>query len=303
MKRCLLLLLILLAIVSTDQLSAQQELTGAKYHFLAIGWNGSTWLIAGMILPHRIAFMAIYDAGDFVLVPLPKRGMWIENISWNGSTWIVKERGGWVYAYNGKEFRAVGTWEKEAESDIYEECNQEYCLVWNRSAGRFLKLQEGRYIDITQRSGIQAPHEEVTLMRWNGKYWLIGIGGSEGGGVIRYDGKNFARVRMPTSTAPAAMVWNGSVWLIGTVANPRFSGVLVMYDGYAVRDLTPSLLRSVVGKGASMLEKSQAQRKETPEENLTEQEEMPEPTKPICGSAAMLSILIIPMLLRSRLLK
>ncbi len=302
MKRCLLLLLILPAIISTNQVLAQQDFTGTKYHFLAAGWNGSTWLIAGMVVPDRVAFMATYDGEEFAPVVPPARELWVEEISWNGSEWIIKEkvkvRGSKkrVYAYDGREFRVVGTWEKREEG-VYTECNEEYCLVWNRSAQRLLRCATGECRDVTPKSGIQAPHEEVTLMRWNGKYWLIAIASSEGGGVLRYDGKNFIRVRLPTPTAPAAMEWNGEYWLIGTLASPRFSGVLVTYDGYAVRDLTPDLLRWVVGKGASMLEKSQAEKKERPEENLTGQE-VPEPAKRVCGPAAVLLLIAVPLLLR-----
>ncbi|NOZ59554.1 MAG: hypothetical protein GXO66_08295 [Euryarchaeota archaeon] len=282
----------------TAGISEQQKLIGAKYHFLAIGWNGSTWLIAGMIVPHTIAFMATYDGREFAPVAPPAGELWIESISWNGSEWIIKERGNVegskhrIYAYDGREFRVVGTWEEEAKKDVYKECNAEYCLIWNGSAQKLLKYSGGRYVDITRRSGIQVPHEGVVFMRWNGEYWLIGFGGTEGGGVIRYDGRNFARVRMPTPTAPSAIAWNGSVWLIGTLANPRFSGVLVRYDGYSTRSLTKEFLKSVVWKGGPMLKEPAGAK-----ENLTGKGE-PQPEKPVCGPTAVMLILAAVLLLR-----
>jgi hypothetical protein len=250
-----------------------------------------------MILPQRIAFMATYDGREFAPVAPPARELWVEDISWNGSEWIIREMGGVagsrnrIYAYDGREFRVVGTWE-EAEGEVYKECNAEYCLIWNRSTQKLLKYSGGRHTDITRRSGIVAPHEGVVLMRWNGEYWLIGVGGAEGGSVIKYDGRNFVRLRMPTPTAPGAIAWNGSVWLIGTLANPRFSGVLVEYDGYSTRSLTTELLKSAIGKTGSRL-KEPAETGENTEQRKAE--------KPVCGPTAVMLILAAPLLLRSRL--
>jgi|Deesub1362A_J573_1020465.scaffolds.fasta_scaffold01786_9 hypothetical protein len=315
MKRYLLLFLIFFTIASIDPVLAQQELTDAKYHLHAIGWNGEYWLIGGIALPHRLAFMAMYDGKDFTPVAPPVPALWIENISWNGSVWIIKEMGNVagskhrIYAYDGEKFRIVGTREVEAEKEIYKECNEEYCLIWNKSAEKLLKYYGDRYVDITQESGIQIPYEGVVLMRWNGDYWLIGTGGTEGGGVIKYDGETFTALRMPTSTAPSEMVWNGKYWLIGTLANPRFSGNLVRYDGDELIDLTPQLLESINRKERLTRDENITQKqkelrqKETPmsEENLTkEQREPQQPGKPLCGPTAVMLIFIVPMFFLSR---
>lgn len=219
-------------------------------HLHAIGWNGEYWLIGGRVLPDGPTFLVRWDGEKFSqITPAELRNMWIGNISWSGREWIISEMPATapgkpkVYAYDGENFSKIERAVEEVQRELYEVCNENYCLIWKNIEGKLLKYDRKHYVDLTGESGLQFPFERVISMAWNGHYWLIGFGGSEGGGVIKYDGTSFTHLSIPTPTAGNAISWNGEYWLVGTVASPRFSGSLVKYDGNAIIDLAPELWR------------------------------------------------------------
>ncbi len=260
------------------EISAQSQ---ESLHVHAVAWNGDYWLIGGRLFPEDSSFMVRYDGRNFQgITPEGLKSAWIKNISWDGKRWVISGEEIVItgkklestyrvyshykaYAYDGKSFAnitpATETRVEDVKKETLEACNQDYCLLWKKAEGKLLKYDGKSYADLTKESGIQFPFESVRMMVWNGEYWLIGFGGMEGGGVVKYDGKSFTTITglphvPPVSipqflqTAPAAIVWNGKYWLIGTVASPRLSGSLVKYDGSAVTDLTPELKSSAKGQ-------------------------------------------------------
>lgn len=244
-------------------------------HFQGIGWNGKFWLIGGRVLPKGPTFLIVYDGKEFTDVINNEliKDIWVENISWNGKEWVIRESPNVLgsknriitYTYDGKTLTQTGierytyTFNRTEELEgTYEVCSESYCLIWKRVDGKLLRYDGKNYTDLTKESGIQFPFESVRIMSWNGEYWLIGYGGTEGGGVVKYDGKSFttltgfphvlpAEVPQFLQTMPAVIVWNGNYWLIGTVASPRLSGSLIMYDGVAPVDLTPRIRSAIMG--------------------------------------------------------
>lgn len=228
----------------------------------AIGWNGKYWLIGGRLVSGP-SFLVAYDGIRFMdVTPKELKYKLIGNVSWNGTEWIIKElpyTTGWenlTYAFDGKNLRGMerGSLEKPATwepRETYKACSEEYCLIWSTPGGRLINATlmryDGReYSDLTKESGIQLPFESVVAMVWNGKYWLIGYGGTEAGGVVKYDGASFTKLILPTPTTGGAILWNGEYWLIGTGSSARGdSGVIVKYDGRNVIDMTMELRRNL----------------------------------------------------------
>jgi hypothetical protein len=253
MRLIILFSIFLFYILNINSVFAQAEESSIHVH--AIGWNGENWLIGGRVLPNGPTFLVIYDGREFTsITPTELRDIWIENISWNGKEWVIREMAhvlgskNRIYTYDGKTL-GVGRDGREAiKKEVYEACNENYCLIWKKSDGKLLRYDGEDYIDLTKESGIQFPFENIVIMAWNGEYWLIGIGGTEGGGVLRYDGKFFVSLSLPHSTAANAIVWNGDYWLIGTLANPRFSGSLLRYDGSAIEELTEEFQEALIEK-------------------------------------------------------
>lgn len=235
--------------VSVSPISVQQE-SSMSIH--AIGWNGDYWLIGGRILPEGPTFLVTYNGIEFrdVASPLIKK-IWIKNILWNDSEWFIKEMENThgsknrTIIYDENNFKIIENPDEEKLpwNGSYRSCNKDYCLVWDKSKRKLLKYDGEKYIDMTNKSGLQFPFENVMVMVWNGNYWLIGTGDSEGGRVIKYDGKSFVSFDFPNLTPVDVIGWNGEYWLIGTVASPRHSGSLIKYDGETFIDLS-TLLKS-----------------------------------------------------------
>jgi hypothetical protein len=178
--------------------------------------------------------------------------MWIEDIWWDGQTWVIVEDSdtadnGRTYAYD-VETRTLTLQESISEigQDVYKVCNQEYCLIWDEQHN-LLKCYETRCEDITLKARIPFPFEDMLKMVWNGQYWLISSGGTQGGRILKYDGTSFTDLDVPNHGTSGSMTWNGRYWLIGTLYTPFSSGGLLMYDGAKITDVTCEL-RKVLEK-------------------------------------------------------
>ena len=97
------------------------------------------------------------------------------------------------------------------------------------------------------KARIPFPFEDMLKMVWNGQYWLISSGGTQGGRILKFDGTSFIDLNIPNHGTSGSMTWNGRYWLIGTLYTPFSSGGLLLYDDAKITDLTFEL-RKVLEK-------------------------------------------------------
>lgn len=148
----------------------------------AIGWNGTTWLVAGQGLPdpNAVGRMVSIHAGvvtdlDSLVLPyFVGGGIW--SIGWNGTDWLI---GG------------------------------------NSTAGVSLISYDGT--KVTDLSSILRDHLAngwIQLLAWNGGEWLVG-----GAGILELLHGGSATDLLPGSpfagSGAYAAGWNGTSWIVG----------------------------------------------------------------------------------------
>ncbi|NOZ59162.1 MAG: hypothetical protein GXO66_06260 [Euryarchaeota archaeon] len=180
----------------------------------AIGWNGSTLLIALSDYGSPPVFLE-YDGKGFRLVKPPPREVFL----------LPRPE---------KILRPQKLF-----------CSERYCLLF-LSSNRLVKFN-GAFTRVN--TSVEGnPIYALDDARWNGEYWLISylIDPPSGGGfVAKYDGKRFVPLsEMPSGCPAGGMVWNGEYWLIGTSGVYCDRWALLKYDGAAFEDLTEEFLKA-----------------------------------------------------------